>query len=307
MLADSVIAITRQDTPTISGALPAYLFDVAGASLGTLGPPDAVSRIQDIAYAPTGDLYALIDGNAGDVVYNLTTGASFPTGVSVTFNGGGDIAIHGGVIAITRQDSQAISGALPVYLYDYAGTSLGTLGPPDTVSRIQDIAYDPATGDLYALIDGNAGDVVYNLTTGASFPTGVSVTLNGGGNIAIYGGMIAITRQDSQAISGALPVYLFDMAGNSLGTLGPPSTTSRIQDIEFDPASGNLYALVDGFTTGTIHNLTLGTSFPTGVPVALNGGGNLTVFGAPGVPEPGALGLLAVALAACFARRREAD
>ena len=93
------------------------------------------------------------------------------------------------VITITRQDTGNISGSLPAYQYDSAGNLLGTIGPQGNSSFIQDIAYDVATGDLWALItDANnaAAATIANLTQNTSFAAGVNVTFDRGANIAVY-------------------------------------------------------------------------------------------------------------------------
>jgi len=197
-------------------------------------------------------------------------------------------------IAITRQDTGNIFGSLPAYQYDGAGNLLGPIGPQGNSSFIQDIAYDSATGDLWALItnpnDASAATIA-NLTQNTSFAAGVDVFANKGGNIAVFNGALAaITRQDTGNIFGSLPAYQYDSAGNLLGPIGPQGDSSFIQDIAYDSATGDLWALIanaNDASAATIANLTQNTSFAAGVDVFANKGGNIAVF-SPGVviPEP---------------------
>ena len=97
--------------------------------------------------------------------------------------------VDAGVITITRQDTGIISGSIPAYQYDLDGNFLGTIGPQGNSSFIQDIAYDPSTGDLWALIaDPNdaAGATIANLTQGTSFLSGQSVFVDRGELTSLY-------------------------------------------------------------------------------------------------------------------------
>lgn len=193
------ITMTRQDVGAVSGSLPAYRYDSAGNSLGTIGPQRDSNFIQDITYdAVTGDLWALIvDANnaAATAVTNLTQNTSFLAGQSVFSDRGANIAVHNGAATITRQDLGAISGSLPAYQYDSSGSFLGTIGPQGDANFIQDIAFDGGTGDLWALIvDGNnaSGTTITNLTQGTGFLAGQSVFADRGANITVFSSGTAV-------------------------------------------------------------------------------------------------------------------
>ena len=113
-------------------------------------------------------------------------------------------------IAITRQDTGNIFGSLPAYQYDSAGNLLGPIGPQGNSSFIQDIAYDSATGDLWALItnpnDASAATIA-NLTQNTSFAAGVDVFANKGGNIAVFSPGVVIPEPTSVIVWSMLAVF----------------------------------------------------------------------------------------------------
>ena len=292
----SIISITRQDVGITSGSLPAYQYDSAGNFIGTIGPQGDTNFIQDIAIDPlTGDLWALIadpNNSSATTIANLTQNTSFAAGQSVFVDRGANIAVYNGFATITRQDLGVISGSLPAYQYDSAGNFIGTIGPQRDTNFIQDIANDPLTGDLWALIadpNNSSATTIANLTQNTSFAAGQSVFVDRGANIAVYNGFATITRQDLGVISGSLPAYQYDSAGNFIGTIGPQRDTNFIQDIANDPLTGDLWALIadpNNSSATTIANLTQNTSFAAGQSVFVDRGANITYKSSSGGPAP---------------------
>lgn len=164
-------------------------------------------------------------------------------------------------VAVSPRDTTSISGAAPVERFDFDGNAVGTIPIPD-FRPVQDLAYDPDSGNLYALrVDPNTSvSFISNLTTDTTVTaSGLSLFMDRDTDMAIYNGVIAVSPQDTNFTTSAPPVSLFDFDGNAIGSF-PIADFRAVQDLAFDPDSGDLFALraVPNTTTGIISNLTTG-------------------------------------------------
>ncbi|RIK76041.1 MAG: hypothetical protein DCC68_20150 [Planctomycetota bacterium] len=195
-------------------------------------------------------------------------------------------------------------------------------------SGLQDIAFDPVTGDLFALLQDNAG--------GAGQGSGATVLVNphlssdvnvanapllpfavpAGSNISAYDGTLAIAHGDQITILdavigpgsfGVIVTAFRDLAGSGL------------QDIAFDPVTGDLFALLQDNAGGagpgsgaTVlvnpHlNLVLDATTAPLLPFTVPGGSNISAFSeVHAVPEPSTLfvGLVILGMSCSLRFRR---
>jgi hypothetical protein len=190
------------------------------------------------------------------------------------------------ILSIVRDDSSG--AATQPLIYDATtGAQIGSWVPdgafPGPVP-VQDQAYDPVTGDLFALTA--RGTFKRTLAGVESQATGfVGVTTGQGGDLAVSSALdlIVISRDDS---SGASPNPLFRQMSTGANLGGYTPDGRAVADHAFDPTTNDLYSLTEA---GVVRRIPSGaTSTLAGVPGALIGlGGDITV---------GPLGVLSISL-----------
>jgi hypothetical protein len=292
-----LIALVADDT-TITSNKP-LIYDAATGTLVGSWKPDG-TIVQDLAYDPSnGDQYALtVNG-----VYKRTLAGvqSQILGIpGAPSNGGGDLAVSPlGVLSIVQDDVNVIPSFKPQFYDKNTGAGLGSWKPDGTI--VLDQAYDPVTGDLYALTQGG----VFKRT-----PAGVQSQVPGvpgapaglGGDIAVSPlGVLSYVQDDLNLVPSSKPQFYDKTTGAFLGSWKPDG--SVVLDQAYDPVTGDLYALTqNGVYKRTPAGVQTQIAGLPGGPI--NRGGDISVFAASPVPEPSSVALLLMGAVGLIGYRR---
>jgi hypothetical protein len=153
------------------------LYNDAGEFLGLVDAGNG--DVTDLSLDPsTGRLFTLLDGGppGGEGVY-VANGTTFDLLVNGEVLTGANITAVGGAIAFTLTGSSAL-----VNLYDDTGTLLEIVDAGN--GDVTDVAFEPSTSRLYALLDGGPteGEGVY-VANGAAFDLLFQSEISFGANI----------------------------------------------------------------------------------------------------------------------------
>ncbi len=244
---------------------------------------------------------------------DATTGAATPIGAGIGFERVGAMDFHPGtgVLYATgeRADGSDTAVLLTIDTVSGAGTEVAALNGGSTHSfgtAYADISFRNGDSTLYAYLEGGDGLGIIDITTGALIELG-------GTGVSCCGNGMAFSAADILHHSNEDNLHTLDQATGSatfvapMGFSPPADDFPRINGMDFDAASGTLYAALNDGEAGTPENYLAVLDPTTGVTTIIGAtadGMDALAVRAVAVSEPGALVLLAAGLVAVARTRR---
>lgn len=255
-----------------------------------------------------GAAYSGPDGLSTFYSVNATSGSATAIGgIGFQRVSGMDFDPNTGVLYAVgeRNDGSNVAVLITIDLATGAGTEVAALNGGAAHffgDAYTDISFR-SDGTLYSYLDPSDGLGTIDLGTGALTQLGYT-------GVGCCGNGIAFSGSDVLYHANDAALHSLDQttgAATLIAALGFPSgqVFPRVNAMDFDPATGTLYAAVRRDFANYLATIDPVTGVVTSIGASQNGLDALAVFTVP-VPEPGTLALLAVA-ALGLARRRQSS
>jgi DNA-binding beta-propeller fold protein YncE len=277
---------------------------IALALAVALGGLDLAARA-DAAPVLYGAAHSGSDGLSTFYSLDATTGAATAIG-AIGFErvSGMDFHPTTGVLYATaeRSDGSDVPVLITIDLATGAGTEVATLngGTPHSFGdAYADISFR-SDGALYAYLEPSDGLGTLDVGTGALTELGFTGVGGCCGNGIAFSGSDVLLHANEVELS---ELNQSTAVASYLATLGFPAgqVFPRVTALDFDPATGTLYAAVRRDFANYLATIDPLTGAVSSIGASVNGLDALAVFS---VPEPGTLALLAVAALGRLLRRQ---
>jgi len=253
-----------------------------------------------------GTAYNGPDGLSTFYSVDATTGAATAIG-AIGFERVGAMDFHPGTGVLyavgERNDGFDTPVLITINLTTGSGTEVATLNGGAAHSfgdAYTDISFR-SDGTLYAYLDAGDGLGTIDVVTGALNELGFTGVSGAGNGIAYSSGNVL--HHANEVALHSLDQFTGAASQIAALTYPPLQTFPRVNAMDFDPATGTLYAAVRRDFANYLATIDPGTGAVTSIGASQSGLDALAVFT---VPEPGALALLAAA-ALGLARRRQSS